>query len=84
MTAEGWRSTDFPGQPFGTGDAISGALHSVHADRIQTLRDHTDLARLAREAAADIDRGHPVEGLRRLVAIGGLAKACADRMEAQL
>ena len=57
-------------------------LHSVRVDRIQTLRDHTDLARLAREAAADIDRGHPVEGLRRLVAIGALAQIAANRIEA--
>ena len=41
-----------------------------------------DIAKLAREAAADIDRGHPIEGCRRLVAIGALAKATADLLEA--
>ena len=56
--------------------------HSVHVDRVQSIREPWDLARLAREAATDIDRGHPVEGLRRLVAIGQLAKPLADRLEA--
>ena len=56
--------------------------HSVHVDRVQSIREPWDLARLAREAATDIDRGHPVDGLRRLVAIGGLAKSSADILEA--
>ena len=57
---------------------------------VDRIRDHenpgrlqpADIARLARGAATDIDRGFPVEGLRRLVAIGGLAKAAADALEA--
>lgn len=52
--------------------------HSIRVERPQL--EAADLARLAREAATEIDRGHPVDGLRRLVAIGGLAKAMADRI----
>ena len=65
---------------------MTTGLHSVRVDRV---RDHTrplvqpwDIARLAREAADDIDNGHEIEGCRRLVAVGGLAKACADILEA--
>lgn len=54
--------------------------HSVRADRLP--RPPADIAGLAREAATEIARGHEIEGLRRLVAIGGLAKAAADTLEA--
>lgn len=63
--------------------------HSVRVDHVERIKDYTQsitqpayIARLAREAATDIDRGHLIEGLRRLVAIGGLAKAAADIIEA--
>jgi len=61
--------------------------HSVHADR--HTRQPIDIANLARQAAWDVDEGlereqpeRVIAGLRRLVAIGGLAKALADQMEA--
>lgn len=61
--------------------------HSVHADR--AVRQPTDIANLARQAAWDVDEGldrdqpeRVVGGLKRLIAIGGLAKALADQMEA--
>jgi len=60
--------------------------HSVHADR--HTRQPIDIANLARQAAWDIDEGlerdqpeRVIAGLRRLVAIGGLAQALANRME---
>ena len=47
-----------------------------------------DIANLARQAAWDVDEGlerdqpeRVIAGLRRLVAIGGLAQALANRME---
>ena len=61
--------------------------HSVHADR--HTRQPIDIANLARQAAWDIDEGlerdqpeRVIGGLRRLVAIGGLAKSSADILEA--
>jgi len=60
--------------------------HSVHADR--QVRQPMDIANLARQAAWDVDEGlereqpdRVVAGLRRLVAVGGLAQALANRME---
>jgi len=61
--------------------------HSVRADR--HTRQPIDIANLARQAAWDVDEGlerdqpeRVIGGLRRLVAIGGLAKAAADALEA--
>ena len=61
--------------------------HSVRADR--QVRQPMDIANLARQAAWDVDEGlereqpeRVIAGLRRLVAVGGLAKALADQMEA--
>ena len=60
--------------------------HSVRADR--HTRQPIEIANLARQAAWEIDEGlereqpdRVVAGLRRLVAIGGLAQALANRME---
>ena len=60
--------------------------HSVHADR--HTRQPIDIANLARQAAWDVDEGlerdqpeRVIAGLRRLVAIGGLAQVLANRME---
>jgi hypothetical protein len=67
--------------------------HSVRVDRV---RDHTrplmqpaEIARVAREASVEIVAGLStsnrtliVSGCRRLVAVGGLAKAAADILEA--
>ena len=62
--------------------------HSVHADRV--VRQPIDIANLARQAAWDVDEGlerdqpeRVIGGLKRLIAIGGLAKALADQMEQQ-
>jgi hypothetical protein len=61
--------------------------HSVRADR--QVRQPMDIANLARQAAWDVDEGldrdereRVIGGLKRLIAIGGLAKALADQMEA--
>ena len=61
--------------------------YSVDAD--QRVRQPIDIANLARQATWDIDEGQEreqpdrvVAGLRRLVAVGGLAKAAADALEA--
>ena len=58
--------------------------HSIRVDRTPA-----DLAGLARQAAWDIDEGvatddtdRVIAGLRRLIGVGGLAKATADRLEA--
>lgn len=70
--------------------------HSVRveplvADRIReygAVRTPTDLARLVASAEAELlqadhvgDTVGVISSLRRLVAIGGLAKAAADRLE---
>jgi hypothetical protein len=61
--------------------------HSVHADR--HTRQPIDIANLARQAAWDVDEGlereqpdRVIAGLRRLIGIGGMAKALADQIEA--
>jgi hypothetical protein len=61
--------------------------HSVHADR--HVRHPSYIADLARQAASDIDEGQAsgdadrvIAGCRRLIAVGGLAKAVADTLEA--
>lgn len=66
---------------------VAAEQHSVHVDR--RVRQPMDIANLARQAAWDVDEGEErqqpervIAGLRRLVAIGGLAKAAADIIEA--
>jgi len=67
---------------------LTGQLeqHSVRAER--QVRQPIDIANLARQAAWDVDEGlerdqpeRVIGGLKRLIAIGGLAKTLADQME---